>query len=191
MVSRVLLASESPRRAELMGLLGIPFEKAAPADVDESYPEGMPPEDVPAYLARKKAAAYTVAPGEALITADTVVVAGGKALGKPKDEEDAARMLGLLSDRTHKVVTGVCIKTAEGEEVLREETEVEFCKMAPEDTHYYISRHWPMDKAGAYGIQEWIGLACISAVRGSYYNVVGLPTHAVYRKLREMGAAPQ
>ncbi len=182
---RVLLASASPRRRELMAMLDIPFEIAPTIEVDESYPADLPAEEVPVYLSRLKADAYRAGmqPYEVIITADTVVILDGKVLGKPADLDDARRMLAELSGKVHTVVTGVTITRAEGQTSFSATTEVEFAELTPEEIDHYITVYRPIDKAGAYGIQEWIGAIAIRSIRGSYYNVMGLPLHRLYQAL--------
>lgn len=182
---RVLLASASPRRRELMAMLDIPFEIAPTIEVDESYPAELPAEEVPVYLSRLKADAYRKAmrPDDVIITADTVVILDGRVLGKPRDLDDARRMLAELSGRVHTVVTGVTITRAEGPTSFSAVTEVEFGELTPEEIDHYVTVYRPIDKAGAYGIQEWIGAIAIRSIRGSYYNVMGLPLHRLYQAL--------
>ncbi len=182
---RVLLASASPRRRELMSMLDIPFEIAHPIEVDETYPPELKAEEVPVYLSRLKADAYraNMQPDDVIITADTVVILDGRVLGKPRDLDDARRMLASLSGRVHTVVTGVTITRAEGQTSFSAVTEVEFAELTPEEIDHYVTVYQPLDKAGAYGIQEWIGAIAIRSIRGSYYNVMGLPLHRLYQSL--------
>ncbi len=188
----IVLASASPRRRELLGMLDIPFTIAPGIDVDESYPSDLTPERIPEYLALKKSAVYTssLPAGTLCITADTIVLLGEEVLGKPTGEADARRMLHRLSGRTQRVVTGVAV-AAIGERgaTVRTESfsavsEVEFSELTDEEIDYYVTRYTPLDKAGAYGIQEWIGAAAIRGIRGSFYNVMGLPLHRLYSLLR-------
>lgn len=179
----VILASNSPRRRELLAGLGLDFEVKVLKGVDESYPETLPPADVPLYIAREKAAAYQVARGELMITADTVVIVGNEILGKPRDASDAARMLRLLGGKPHQVVTGVCLTTAEKQRSFAVTTDVTFRKLTDDEISYYITNYKPFDKAGAYGIQEWIGYVGVTALQGSYYNVMGLPVQRIYDEL--------
>lgn len=183
---RLLLASNSPRRRELLKMLDIPFEIAPSIEVDESYDPAMPAEDVPAYLSTVKGDAYSAAisPADIVITADTVVIADGKILGKPADEADAKAMLRLLSGRTHTVITGVSITDTERRHTFSAATEVTFASLSDSEIDYYIERYRPFDKAGAYGIQEWIGAIGIESIHGSFYNVMGLPIHRLYTALR-------
>ena len=183
---QVLLASNSPRRRELLGMIVPEFTIAPPREVREVYPQDLPAEQVPAYLSRLKAAAYAddLEAGQLLITADTVVILDGEILGKPRDEDDARRMLAALSDNTHVVVTGVTISRAGHDPVtFSDATRVTFGPLSPEQIDYYVTHYRPLDKAGAYGIQEYIGAAGISSIRGCYYNVMGLPLHALARHL--------
>lgn len=189
---RIFLASNSPRRKELLSGLGIPFEVRVNGDIDESYPSDLPPEAVPLHISRKKAAAYlqTMSADELIITADTVVVASGEILGKPVDASDAHRMLRLLSGTTHQVITGVCLTTTDHQVAFSVTTDVTFKDLSDEEIHYYIDHYRPYDKAGAYGIQEWIGYIGVTGLHGSYFNVMGLPIQRIYEELRKMGCIP-
>ena len=182
---KLILASNSPRRKELLAGLGVPFEVRVLQDIDEHYPESLPVNEVARYIAKEKADAYRriVAPDELIITADTVVIVGDEILGKPIDEADAVRMLKLLSGRTHQVTTGVCLLTAEKERCFDVTTDVTFKALTDEEIHYYVNRYRPFDKAGAYGIQEWIGYIGVTGLNGSYYNVMGLPVQRIYQEL--------
>lgn len=182
---KLILASNSPRRKELLAGLGVPFEVRVLQDIDEHYPENLPVNEVARYIAKEKADAYRriVAPDELIITADTVVIVGDEILGKPIDEADAVRMLRLLSGRTHQVTTGVCLLTAEKERCFDVTTDVTFKTLTDEEIHYYVNRYRPFDKAGAYGIQEWIGYIGVTGLNGSYYNVMGLPVQRIYQEL--------
>ena len=182
---KLILASNSPRRKELLAGLGIPFEVRVLQDIDEHYPENLPVNEVARYIAKEKADAYRriVAADELIITADTVVIVGDEILGKPVDEADAIRMLKLLSGRTHQVTTGVCLLTAEKERCFDVTTDVTFKALTDEEIHYYVDRYRPFDKAGAYGIQEWIGYIGVTGLNGSYYNVMGLPVQRIYQEL--------
>ena len=182
---KLILASNSPRRKELLAGLGVPFEVRVLQDIDEHYPESLPVNEVARYIAKEKADAYRriVAPDELIITADTVVIVGDEILGKPMDEADAVRMLKLLSGRTHQVTTGVCLLTAEKERCFDVTTDVTFKALTDEEIHYYVNRYRPFDKAGAYGIQEWIGYIGVTGLNGSYYNVMGLPVQRIYQEL--------
>ncbi len=180
---KITLASGSPRRRELLRAMGVDFEVAA-VDADESYPASMPAAEVPLFLARKKSLAYSVAENEAVITADTVVILGDEILGKPVSRDDAVAMLAKLSGQTHTVITGVCIRSADKSEAFASATAVTFRNLAPDEIEYYVDNFAPFDKAGAYGIQEWIGHVAITRIEGSYNNVVGLPTEELYVHLQ-------
>ena len=182
---KLILASNSPRRKELLAGLGVPFEVRVLQDIDEQYPDDLPVNEVARYIAKEKADAYRriVAADELIITADTVVIVGDEILGKPMDEADAVRMLRLLSGRTHQVTTGVCLLTAEKERCFDVTTDVTFKTLTDEEIHYYVNRYRPFDKAGAYGIQEWIGYIGVTGLNGSYYNVMGLPVQRIYQEL--------
>ena len=180
----VILASGSPRRQELLRELGIPFEIIL-KQVDETYPEHLEKEQVALYLAEKKASAYDaeVLTGKLVITADTIVCADNIILGKPEDFDDGVRMLKLLSGKRHEVITAVCIRSASGQTTFFDTTSVYFKNLTDEEIRFYMDKCKPYDKAGAYGIQEWIGLIGIERIDGSYYNVVGLPVRKVYEHL--------
>lgn len=189
----ILLASNSPRRRELLGMLVPDFSLAVAKDVDESYPATLKPEKVPEYLSRLKAEAYAddLEAGQLLITADTVVILDGTILGKPKDRDDAMAMLRSLSGREHTVVTGVTLTSHEGKksDTFAVSTKVRFAAIAEEEISEYVGRYTPYDKAGSYGIQEWIGAAAIEGIDGSFYNVMGLPLHALYIHLKDFFAS--
>lgn len=184
----VVLASNSPRRKELLSDLGIDFVVRVKKDIDESYPHSLPAMEIAEYISRKKAIAYKqdMAPSEIVITADTVVILGNEVLGKPANDADAGRMLGMLSGKTHKVVTGVTITTAGDMRSFSVVTNVEFATLSDEDIAYYVRRYRPLDKAGAYGIQEWIGCMGVRHIDGSFYNVMGLPLHRLYTELDKL-----
>ena len=184
---KIILASNSPRRRELLGGLGIDFTVKVIGGIDESWPHELKGEDIPLYISREKAAPYkaTIAPDELVITADTIVYVDGEVLGKPADEADAKRMLRMISGRWHEVITGVTLMTAEREHSFAVTTKVKFCNLSDSEIDYYIKNYAPMDKAGAYGIQEWIGYVGVEAIEGSYFNVVGLPVQRLYRELIE------
>jgi septum formation protein len=182
---KVILASNSPRRKELLAGLGVDYEVRTLPDVDESYPEILQGADIPLYIAKEKADAYVamMQPGELMITADTIVWLDGKVLGKPRDREDALQMLRTMSGRTHEVFTGVCITTTDWQRSFTAQTEVRFATLSEEEIAYYVDNFQPMDKAGAYGVQEWIGFIGVENISGSYYNIMGLPVQKLYREL--------
>ena len=184
---RIILASASPRRKELLSKLDIGFTVKTLYDVDESFPASLPVVQVPQYISRKKADAYRqeMQENDMVITADTVVAVGRRILGKPKSAEEARVMLKLLSDRYHRVVTGVTIMTTKRTETFATVSRVRFTRLNDEEIDYYISKYKPFDKAGAYGIQEWIGMVGITELNGSYFNVMGLPVQRLYAKLKE------
>ena len=186
-VYKIVLASNSPRRKELLAGLGLPFEVRVLEGIDESYPDELPVSEVALHIARKKANAYRriIQEDELVVTADTVVIVGDEILGKPVDEDDAVRMLRLLSGRTHQVTTGVCLLTAAQENAFDVTTDVTFKALTDEEIHYYVSHYKPFDKAGAYGIQEWIGYIGVTSLHGSYYNVMGLPVQRIYNELQK------
>jgi septum formation protein len=183
---KLILASGSPRRQQFFKDLDLEFEVRL-KEVEEIYPEHLQAEEITNYLAELKANAFEgdLAADELLVTSDTLVWHQGKALGKPKDAEDAFQILQSLSDATHEVITSVCFKTTTKMETIYEVSKVTFTHLSEEAIRYYISNYKPFDKAGAYGIQEWIGLIGISKIEGSYTNVVGLPTEKVYRYLSQ------
>ncbi len=183
---KLLLASASPRRRELLAKLGVDFEICTGKEVDESYPDDVKIDDVAQYLARKKTEAYIEGLGddEIVITADTIVVYDGKVLGKPSDEIEAKTMLSSLSGHKHKVITGVAITSLQKQVLFSVETEVEFAQLEEVEIDEYVSAFKPLDKAGAYGIQEWIGCIGVKNISGSYYNVMGLPLHRLYTELK-------
>ena len=183
---KIILASASPRRKELLAGLDLDFEVKVIKGVSESYPENLRAEEVPQYISREKAAAYQVANDELLLTADTVVVVDNTILGKPRDADDARRMLRLISGRTHQVVTGVTLTTAKAQKTFAVTTDVAFRKLADDEIDYYIAHYRPFDKAGAYGIQEWIGYIGVTSIHGSYYNVMGLPVQRIYQEIMEI-----
>ena len=183
---QVILASKSPRRQELLHGMGVDFEILT-KETPEEYPADLPLDEVPKYLSLQKSLAFTdeELPNDyLLITSDTVVICEGEILGKPKDREDAARMLRLLSGKTHHVVTGVTVRSAEKTESFAVRSNVTFAQLDEEEIDYYIEHCKPYDKAGAYGIQEWIGYVGISGLEGSFYNVMGLPTRKLYGVLK-------
>ncbi|MBR1547075.1 MAG: septum formation protein Maf [Prevotella sp.] len=181
----IILASNSPRRKELLGGIDIPFEIRVLDGIDESYPDSLPTKDIAGYISKKKADAYqqTMAPDELIITADTIVVLGQEVMGKPKDAADAHQMLQKLSGKTHQVITGVCLTTQERQVCFSVETDVTFKTLSDEEITYYVYHYQPFDKAGAYGIQEWIGHVGVTGLKGSYFNVMGLPVQRIYEAL--------
>lgn len=185
---RLVLASASPRRRELLCQIGAQVRIASSKEVDESYPENIAPEEVATYISAKKAHAYadSIESGETLITADTVVICEGRVLGKPHNEHEAVEMLRQLSGRTHSVVTGVTIMNGERCRTFGVTTEVDFAPLSDSEIRYYVEKYRPLDKAGAYGIQEWIGYIGITGIRGDYYNVMGLPLQRLYAELKEL-----
>lgn len=192
---KIILASGSPRRRELLAGLGLDFEVRLKKDIDESYPESLPVDQVAACIAHNKATAYEVSDDEILITADTVVVANltpykAVVLGKPKDADDARRMLRILSDKTHRVITGVCLTTKSNQRLFSVTTEVTFVELSKDEIDYYVDNFKPFDKAGAYGIQEWIGYIGVTRIRGSYFNVMGLPVQRIWEELSDMCSQP-
>jgi septum formation protein len=183
---KIILASGSPRRQQFFKDLDLKFEIRL-KDIEEIYPENLKAEQITNFLAELKANAFDgeIANNEVLITSDTIVWLNNQALGKPKDYEDAFRILKLLSNATHEVITSVCFKTSEKTNTIHEVTKVTFSELSDDAIRYYLNTYKPFDKAGAYGIQEWIGLIGISRIEGSYTNVVGLPTESVYRYLTQ------
>lgn len=183
----VILASNSPRRRELLADLGIDFQVKTLKGVDESYPHDLPVLEIAEYISRKKAHAYKsqMSADQLIITADTVVILGDEVLGKPADDADARRMLRELSGKTHKVVTGVTLATTCNIKSFSAVTDVEFAPLSDEDINYYVDHYRPLDKAGAYGIQEWIGCMGVRHISGSFYNVMGLPLHRLYSELNQ------
>ncbi|MDE5875828.1 MAG: Maf family nucleotide pyrophosphatase [Muribaculaceae bacterium] len=185
---KIYLASKSPRRRELMQLLRIPFTVLTIGGIDESFPEDIPLTEVPQYISESKASVYQkrLNDKELLITADTMVISGDKILGKPRNGEDAVRMLLELSGKTHQVATGVTIVTSTFRKSFTTITDVTFAPITEEEVRYYVNNYQPLDKAGAYGIQEWIGAVAVSGINGSFYNVMGLPVHRLFRELAEI-----
>ncbi|MDE6010231.1 MAG: Maf family nucleotide pyrophosphatase [Muribaculaceae bacterium] len=183
----ILLGSKSPRRRELLQMLRIPFTVANIEGVNEDYPDTMPPFDVPRYLSEKKADAYLkrLHSNELVITADTLVILEDKIFGKPKDTDEAVEMLMELSGKIHQVVTGVTIATHRQRTSFNSVTDVKFCELSRDEARYYADSFNPIDKAGAYGIQEWIGGVAVEYIKGSFYNVMGLPIHRLYQHLKE------
>ncbi|MBR4803948.1 MAG: septum formation protein Maf [Bacteroidales bacterium] len=184
----ILLASKSPRRRQLVEMLGIPF-KTVDISVDETLDHPVEASLVAQTLAELKADGYCnpLKDNEILLTADTTVVLGDKVLGKPRTKQEAFEMLSALSNRSHEVYTGVCLKTNSAKKVFSECTRVFFRELSPETIHYYIDNYDCMDKAGAYGIQQWIGLVGVERIEGCYYNVMGLPVARICREISELG----
>ncbi len=189
-MKRLVLASNSPRRKELLAGLDIPFEVRVISGIDESHPEGVDIYSIPEALAQRKAAAYkdNLADDEVILTADTVVILNDEILEKPSSLENAKEMLRQLSGKSHSVVTGVCIGTKEDLNYSHFSvlTEVHFKELSDEEINYYVETYRPLDKAGAYGIQEWIGYVGVTGIDGSFYNVMGLPVQRIYPELTKI-----
>ena len=185
---KIILASNSPRRKELLSGLGVNYEVKTLPDVDESYPDGLSGEEIAKHIARGKAEAYRslIQADELVITADTIVWLDGTVMGKPKDEEEAKDMLMRLSGKTHQVITGVCLTTASMQKTFATVTDVTFAILTDEEVDYYVTRFQPMDKAGSYGVQEWIGFVGVENLSGSYFNVMGLPIQRLYTELKKL-----
>lgn len=185
---QIILASNSPRRKELMSGLGVDYVVKTLPDVDESYPDSLQGGDIPEFIACKKAGAYRsiLQPGELLITADTIVWLDGKVLGKPHGREGAVEMLRALSGKKHQVFTGVCLTTTEWQKSFTAASDVLFDELSDEEIAYYVDRYQPMDKAGAYGVQEWIGYIGVHSISGSFYNIMGLPIQKLYKVLKAL-----
>ena len=190
----VVLASNSPRRKELLSGLGVNFSVKTLPDVDESFPDTLKGEEIPLFIARKKADAYkmlfsSVTSNEVeepllVITADTIVWLEDEVLGKPANATEARAMLSKLSGKKHQVITGVCLTTALWQKSFAAVSEVQFSSLTEEEMDYYIQNYCPYDKAGAYGVQEWIGFIGVESIQGSYFNVMGLPIQRLYRELK-------
>lgn len=190
----VVLASNSPRRKELLSGLGVNFSVKTLPDVDESFPDALKGEEIPLFIARKKADAYkvlfsSVTSNEVeepllVITADTIVWLEDEVLGKPANATEARAMLSKLSGKKHQVITGVCLTTASWQKSFAAVSEVQFSSLTEEEMDYYIHNYCPYDKAGAYGVQEWIGFIGVESIQGSYFNVMGLPIQRLYRELK-------
>ena len=184
---KLVLGSASPRRKDLLSALGFEFETIT-KDVDESYPLSMPRESVPEYLSHIKSVAFSddeLPENYLLVTADTMVLLDNKPFGKPADRDQAVRFLYALSGQTHKVITGISLRTRERQHTFSVESKVTFRVLSLEEIEYYVDKYKPYDKAGSYGIQEWIGYVGIEAIEGSFYNVMGLPTQRLYREMAE------
>ena len=184
---KIILASNSPRRRELLAGLDISFEVKVIPGIDESYPEDLPAVEVPQYISKAKADAYLgmIDNDPMVITADTVVVLDDEILGKPVDDDDARRILHKLSGKTHQVITGVCLTSLDKQRVFAVTTGVTFKQFTEQEIDYYVSHYHPLDKAGAYGIQEWIGHIGVTALNGSYFNVMGLPVQRIYMEMQD------
>lgn len=184
----LLLASNSPRRKELLAGLDIPMEVVKLKDIDETHPADLQGSDIPLHIARLKMQAYDMQlqEGEVLVTADTIVWCNGEEMGKPKDAADAHRMLRSLSGRTHQVYTAVCLRSRVDHIEFVCGTDVTFAELTDEQISYYIEQYKPFDKAGAYGIQEWIGYVGVTRLEGSYFNVMGLPVQKLYTALQTL-----
>lgn len=182
----ILLASNSPRRRELLAGLDIEYRVTALPEVDESYPATLSGEEIPLYISQEKAAAYRSQMKEntLLITADTIVWLDGRVYGKPHDLADAKAMLRTLSGKTHTVITGVTLTSMQKQISFAVSTEVDFAPLTDDEIDYYVDRYRPLDKAGAYGVQEWIGYIGVTGLHGSYYNVMGLPIQRLYTELK-------
>lgn len=183
----IILASNSPRRRELLSGLDVDYEVRILDNIDESYPNDIPLEDVAECLAIKKANSYTngLLDNEILITADTIVLIDNEIYGKPKDKADALRMLNGMSNKTHRVITGVCLVSTQKSVSFSSTTSVTFGSLDEGEINYYIDKYKPYDKAGSYGVQEWIGYVGVKHIEGSYYNVMGLPIFRVYEELKK------
>lgn len=183
----IILGSNSPRRRELLAGLDLNFEVKVIPGLEEHYPPTLQPEEIPVFLARQKAEAYipTLSDKTLLITADTIVWNQNKVIGKPKDREDAIQMLQSLSGHEHHVVTGVCLTTTEKQKAFSVVSTVKFAALTDEEISYYVDKYRPFDKAGAYGIQEWIGYIGVESINGSFYNVMGLPVQRLYQELKK------
>lgn len=184
---KIILASGSPRRRELLEGLGLSFTVKCIDGIDESYPESLPAEETALFIAKKKSEAYKglTDSGHLIITADTVVVCNDMVLGKPSNKNEAQKMLNMLSGKTHQVITGVALATKEKTVSFSVSTDVRFTTLDKKEIEYYVDKYRPLDKAGAYGIQEWIGYVGVEYISGSYYNVMGLPIQRLYQELKK------
>lgn len=184
-MKKIILASGSPRRRELMEQMGLEFTVDTATSFEEIVPEGVAPEDVPALFAEGKSLGFhrPLEDGDVLVSADTIVICEGRIMGKPRSREQAFEMLRLLSGREHKVISAVCVRTSDGLQTVSDTAIVRFETLSDNQINWYIDNYKPLDKAGAYGIQEWIGLIGISSITGSFYTIMGLPTHVLYRLL--------
>jgi septum formation protein len=186
---RIILGSQSPRRQELLRGLDVDFEVRTIAGLEEHYPDTLQGAEIPLFLAKQKADAFlpSLTDDDLLITADTIVWLDGRVYGKPTDAADARAMLRTLSGRTHEVITGVCLTTTRRQESFSATTQVTFANFSDQEIDYYIEHYRPFDKAGSYGVQEWIGYIGVERINGSFYNVMGLPVQRLYQKLKEFG----
>ena len=185
---KIVLASNSPRRKELLSGLNLGYTVRVLPDIDESYPDTLKGEEIPMYISREKAEAYrnSMAEDELIITADTVVCINEKVLGKPCTLEEAKEMLRELSGKTHQVITGVCLMTRDLQRTFSATTQVTFDVLTEDEIEFYVEKFRPLDKAGAYGVQEWIGFVGVSRLEGSYFNVMGLPVQRLYQELKKL-----
>jgi septum formation protein maf len=185
---KIVLASNSPRRRELLSGLNLEYTVRVLPDIDESYPDTLKGEEIPMYISREKAEAYrnSMAEDELIITADTVVCINEKVLGKPRTQEEAKEMLRELSGKTHQVITGVCLMTCGLQRTFSATTQVTFDVLTEDEIEFYVEKFRPLDKAGAYGVQEWIGFVGVSRLEGSYFNVMGLPVQRLYQELKKL-----
>ena len=183
---RIILGSNSPRRRELLAGLDLSFDVHVIPGLEENYPDSLQPQEIPVFLSKQKAEAYlsTLEEQVLLITADTIVWNETEVIGKPKDREDAIRMLRSLSGHEHQVVTGVCLTTTKKQETFSVVSSVRFASLTDEEIIYYVDKYKPFDKASAYGIQEWIGYVGVESISGSFYNVMGLPVQRLYQELK-------
>lgn len=183
---RIILGSNSPRRRELLAGLDLSFDVHVIPGLEENYPDSLQPQEIPVFLSKQKAEAYlsTLEDQVLLITADTIVWNETEVIGKPKDREDAIRMLRSLSGHEHQVVTGVCLTTTKKQETFSVVSSVRFASLTDEEIIYYVDKYKPFDKAGAYGIQEWVGYVGVESISGSFYNVMGLPVQRLYQELK-------
>lgn len=186
-MNKIILASQSPRRKQLLEWAEIPFEVIV-KETDEDYPPGLHVEEIPVFIARKKADAvqHKIADGQAILAADTIVVLGENIIGKPVHREEAVSILYALSGETHKVITGVVIRKGDKEIAFADATEVKFHDLTVEQIEFYVDKYKPYDKAGAYAIQEWIGVVGIKSINGDFYNVMGLPVSRVFKELQKI-----
>ncbi len=187
-MKKIILASNSPRRKELLKGLDIDFEIRVIKGIDESYPDDLPLKDIAQFIAHKKSLVYknAISPDELVITADTIVICDNEVLGKPADADEAVIMLKKLSGKTHQVITGVCLTTQIRQKQFSVITDVTFDNLTDEEISYYVNNYKPFDKAGAYGIQEWIGYVGVSHLNGSYFNVMGFPVQRIYKELQDL-----